>query len=780
MMKTPLLTAAAAAIVCTAPAFAAETFTIKDIRVEGLERVEPDTVFAYMPVKIGDTFTDTVGEQIIKNLYGTGFFDDIQVEAQNDVVLLTITERPVISQLEVTGGKVLSNTDIHKNLSAMGLAQSRVYNPVIMAQAIEGLKREYLNRGKVNAKIEPKITQLERNRVGVELAIEEGDTTVIREIDFVGNEHYSDRTLRNQMALSEKGMLTWLSKSDRFSPDKLSDDLQRVSEFYQDRGYLNFAVVDSDAKPNEKHPNDLDVSIVVNEGERFRWGEVTVGGDSREIPLEELQKIAKVKTGRWYNRSELNTILEKIRNRMGDSGYAFTEIAVQPKPNGDTVDFDLTIDPKQKVYVREIRISGNNKTRDEVVRRELRQMESAPYDYSKIQRSQERIQQLGYFDDVKMSQTTVADAPDQVDLDVVVSEQPTGSINVSAGYVQDDGIVLSGGFAQDNLFGSGKSVSARVSNATSSKTASLSFTDPYFTPDGVSLGYDAFWRVYDPYKAEISAYKTETYGAGVRLGVPITEYDRLNFGLGANNMKVTLYPESPRRYVDFVDKYGKSNWTITGNIGWGRNTTDSAFWPTRGYITNVNLEGGLPGGDIQYYKLTHSQSWFFPLSRSLTLMLGGGVGYADGYGKNDELPFFHNFYGGGLGSVRGYQSGSIGPKSYDYNGNVDYFGGTKQANMNAELLFPMPGMKNNRTVRLSLFADAGSVWDGKRYTQYDYQPYGVNGHHSTFKNELRYSGGLAFTWISPLGPMKFSYAVPIGKKEGDEVQRFQFQLGTVF
>ncbi|MBR7002971.1 MAG: outer membrane protein assembly factor BamA [Neisseriaceae bacterium] len=779
-MKTPLLTAAAAAIVCTAPAFAAETFTIKDIRVEGLERVEPDTVFAYMPVKIGDTFTDTVGEQIIKNLYGTGFFDDIQVEAQNDVVLLTITERPVISQLEVTGGKVLSNTDIHKNLSAMGLAQSRVYNPVIMAQAIEGLKREYLNRGKVNAKIEPKITQLERNRVGVELAIEEGDTTVIREIDFVGNEHYSDRTLRNQMALSEKGMLTWLSKSDRFSPDKLSDDLQRVSEFYQDRGYLNFAVVDSDAKPNEKHPNDLDVSIVVNEGERFRWGEVTVGGDSREIPLEELQKIAKVKTGRWYNRSELNTILEKIRNRMGDSGYAFTEIAVQPKPNGDTVDFDLTIDPKQKVYVREIRISGNNKTRDEVVRRELRQMESAPYDYSKIQRSQERIQQLGYFDDVKMSQTTVADAPDQVDLDVVVSEQPTGSINVSAGYVQDDGIVLSGGFAQDNLFGSGKSVSARVSNATSSKTASLSFTDPYFTPDGVSLGYDAFWRVYDPYKAEISAYKTETYGAGVRLGVPITEYDRLNFGLGANNMKVTLYPESPRRYVDFVDKYGKSNWTITGNIGWGRNTTDSAFWPTRGYITNVNLEGGLPGGDIQYYKLTHSQSWFFPLSRSLTLMLGGGVGYADGYGKNDELPFFHNFYGGGLGSVRGYQSGSIGPKSYDYNGNVDYFGGTKQANMNAELLFPMPGMKNNRTVRLSLFADAGSVWDGKRYTQYDYQPYGVNGHHSTFKNELRYSGGLAFTWISPLGPMKFSYAVPIGKKEGDEVQRFQFQLGTVF
>ena len=780
MLKTKLMTAAVAAIVCTAPAFAEETFTIKDIRVEGLERVEPDTVFAYMPVKIGDAFTDIVGEQIIKNLYATGFFDDVQVEAQNDVVLLTLTERPVISQLEVTGGKVLSNTDIHKNISAMGLAQSRVYNPVIMAQVVEGLKNEYRNRGKMNVKIEPKITPLERNRVGVELAIEEGDTTVIREIDFVGNEHYSDRTLRNQMALSEKGMLTWLSKSDRFSPDKLSEDLQRVSDFYQDRGYLNFAVVDSNAKPNEKHPNDLDVSITVNEGDRFRWGTVTVGGDSREIPLEELQKIAKVKTGKWYNRSELNAILEKIRNRLGDEGYAFAEIGVQPKPNGDTVDFDLTLDPKQKVYVREIRISGNNKTRDEVIRRELRQMESAAYDYGKIQRSQERIQQLGYFDDVKVTQTTVADAPDQTDLDVIVSEQPTGSVNVSAGYVQDDGIVLSGGFAQDNLFGSGKSVSARVSNSSSSKVASVSFTDPYFTPDGVSLGYDAFWRAYDPYKAEISAYKTETYGAGARLGVPITEYDRLNFGLGANNMKVTLYPQSPQRYVDFVEKYGEKNWTITGNIGWGRNTTDSAFWPTRGYIINANIEGGLPGGDIQYYKLTHSQSWFFPLSRSLTLQLGGGVGYANGYGKNDELPFFHNFYGGGLGSVRGYQSGSVGPKSYDGYGNVDYLGGTKQANVNAELLFPMPGMKNNRTVRLSLFADAGSVWDGKRYTGYDYQPYGASGHHSTFKNELRYSGGLAFTWISPLGPMKFSYAVPLNKKDGDEVQRFQFQLGTVF
>ncbi len=780
-MKLKLISACVAGVFLANPAFAVAPFTIKDIRIEGLERTEPATVFSYLPVKIGDTFTDTGGEQIIKELYATGFFDDIQVETQNNQVLLTVTERPVISSLVVTGGKTLSNADIQKNLARMGLAQARVYNPVVMAQAIAGLKQEYVSRGKNQVEVEQKITPLERNRVGIELVINEGKTTVIRDINFSGNEHYSGRTLRNQMALSEKGLFTWFTKADCFAPDKFSSDLQKVTEFYQDRGYFDFRILATDVVANPKHPQDLDVNVTVSEGERYRWGTVEVAGDTREIPLEDLQKLAKVKTGKWYNRSEMGEILQILQNRMGDAGYADAQIHVQPQPQADgTVNFVLGVEPRNKMYVNEIRISGNNKTRDEVVRRELRQMESAPYDHGKIERSKERIQQLGYFDQVEITRSPVEEAPDQTNLDVSVREQPTGSLDVSVGYVQDDGVVLAAGVAQDNLFGTGKSISARVSNGGSSKVASLSFTDPYFTPDGVSLGYDAFWRTYDPKKANISAYKTTTYGAGVRMGVPVTEYDRVNFGLGVNQMKIGLYDNSPQRYKDFVKKYGDKNWTFTGNIGWGRNTTDSALWPTKGYIIGANLEAGLPGGDIQYYKLTHNQSWFFPLTKDLTLMLGGGVGYANGYGKTKELPFFHNFYGGGLGSVRGYENGSVGPKGYDGHGNVDYMGGTKQANLSAEVLFPMPGVKDSRTVRLSVFADAGSVWDGKHYSQADYKPYGAAGHSSSFKNELRYSTGLAFTWISPLGPMKFSYAYPINKKDGDQVQRFQFQLGTVF
>ena len=348
-----------------------------------------------------------------------------------------------------------------------------------------------------------------------------------------------------------------------------------------------------------------------------------------------------------------------------------------------------------------------------------------------------------------------------------------------------------------------------MSRSKTSQNASLSFTDPYFTPDGVSLGYDIYGRVYDPRKATSSTqqYKTTSLGGGLRMGVPVTEYDRVNFGLGAENMAVNIYENAPKRYRDFIEEYGSfhntdcvtdangnkstagcsgkfKGWIYKGSIGWGRNKTDSAMWPTRGYITGVNSEIGLPGSKLQYYSLTHNQTWFFPLSKDFTLMLGGEVGYANGYGKTKELPFFENFYGGGLGSVRGYESGTLGPKVYDDDGDVISYGGNKKANVSAELLFPMPGVKDARTVRLSAFADAGSVWDGKTYTSADSDfqgktPYDGN-HTSSFKEELRYSAGMAVTWLSPLGPMKFSYAYPINKKKGDEIQRFQFQLGTTF
>ena len=796
-MKLKHLTAVLMALGHASVALAAAPFTIQDIRVEGLQRTEPATVFNYLPVKVGDTFTDAQGEEIIKTLYATGFFDDVRVETLGNHILLTVVERPVISSLNVTGGKTLSNDAIRKNLDAFGLGQSRSFNQATLNQAIAGLQQEYRNRGKNSVSITPEVTRLERNRVAVDVKIDEGPTTTITDIEFNGNERYSDRQLRNQMSLSEGGLFTWISKSNRFSETKFRQDLESINDFYQNNGYFDFRITDVDVAMSEDKKAQT-IKVDVHEGQRYRWGKVVIEGDTREVPKAELEKLLTMKEGSWYDRSKMMDSLKTMQDRMGSAGYAFSQIDVRPQANPETgvVDFTLLVAPDRKVYVNRINISGNNKTRDEVVRRELRQMESAPYDVSKIQRSRERVELLGYFDNVQVDAQPVAGTPDQVDLNMSVNERATGSLEVAAGWVQDDGLVLSAGVSQDNLFGTGKSVSARVSNAKVSKQASLSFTDPYFTPDGVSLGYDIYYRGYNPYKSDNNrlGYKTDTYGIGARMGVPVTEYDRVNFGLGLERLNVKLYDNPPQRYDDFVNQNGEKNWIVKGNVGWGRNKTDSALWPTRGYMTSVNLDAGLPGGDLQYYSLTHDQKWFFPLSKDFTLMLSGEVGYADGYGKTEQLPFFQNFYGGGLGSVRGYESGSLGPKfktkytDGTLSSSVSSYGGNYKAYAGAELLFPLPGIKDQRTVRLSLFADAGSVWDGRTYNSAPYSssnPNGTNGayageHKSTFSNELRYSAGAAVTWLSPLGPMKFSYAYPIKKKPEDQIQRFQFQLGTTF
>ena len=788
-------------------------FTIQDIRVEGLQRTEPSTVFNYLPVKVGDQFSDARSEEIIKTLYATGFFDDVRVETMGNQVLLTVIERPTISTLNITGAKMLQNDVIKKNLESFGLAQSQYFNPATLSQSVASLKEEYKSRGKQSVQITPTVTKLARNRVSIDIAIDEGKTTKITDIEFEGNKVYSDRKLMKQMSLSEGGMWTWLTKSNQFNEQKFSQDMERVSEFYQNNGYFNFRILDTDIQTNEDKTKQT-IKITVDEGERFRWGDVRIEGDTREVPKEELQKLLTMKKGKWYERAQMVKSLESIQNRMGTAGYAFSEVNVQPVPNAETqtVDFVLNVEPGRKIYVNEINITGNNKTRDEVVRRELRQMESAPYDTSKLQRSKERVELLGYFDNVQFDAVPVANTPDQVDLNMSVNERSTGSLDMSAGWVQDTGLVMSVGVSQDNLFGTGKSVSLRASRSKTTLNGSLSFTDPYFTPDGVSLGYDIYGKAYDPRKASSSAkqYKTTTAGGGVRMGIPVTEYDRVNLGLAAEHLTVNTYNGAPKRYAEFVAEHGKcanglnpkgtecaeglgsfKGWLYKGTIGWGRNKTDSALWPTRGYMTGINGEIALPGSDLQYYTLTHNQTWFFPLTKDFTLMLGGEVGVGNGYGKTKTMPFFENFYGGGLGSVRGYESGTLGPKVYDEYGEKISYGGNKKANVSAELLFPMPGIKDSRSVRLSLFADAGSVWDGKTYNndssnpteigKKPQNPYGLGKtHKSTFKEELRYSAGAAVTWLSPLGPMKFSYAYPIKKKDSDEIQRFQFQLGTTF
>ncbi|OFN61490.1 outer membrane protein assembly factor BamA [Eikenella sp. HMSC061C02] len=780
-------------------ALAAAPFTIQDIRIEGLQRTDPSTVLGHLPVKVGSTFTDGEGEQIIKNLYATGLFDDVRVETMGNQVLLTVVERPIINTLTVTGGKTLPSDAIKKNLDSFGLGQSQPFNQSILNQAVAGLQQEYANQGKLSATITPEISRLSRNRVDITLKIDEGPTTHIKEIDFEGNQHFSNRTLRRQMQMDRHGMLSWLSKDDRFSDEKFRQDLQSITDFYQNEGFFEGRVQDADVRYNADRTEQT-LWIKVHEGERYRWGKVRIEGDTREVPREELEALLKMREGRRYNRSQMVESLQAIQDRMGQAGYALAQVGVQPQPDqaNHIVDFVLTVNPGRKYYVNQIHISGNNKTRDAVIRREMRQTEAAPYDSAKLNRSKDRIQLLGYFDDVKVETRPLPDTPDQVDVDVSVKERSTGSVEVAAGWVQDTGLVLSAGVAQDNLFGTGKSANFRIARGKTQNTASLSFTDPYFTPDGVSLGYDIYYRGFMPYKSSSSSssnnYETTRIGLGARMGVPVTEYDRVNFGLAVEHLNVKLHGDvnyQPYRYRQFLQEHGEKNWILKGNIGWGRNKTDDALWPTRGYTTSVNADLGLPGGDLKYYILTHDQRWFFPLSKSFTLMLGGEVGYAGSYGGTSSVPFFNNFYGGGLGSVRGYESGSLGPKVYEIYGNsrnIVNYGGTYKAYASAELLFPFPGVKDQRSVRLSVFADAGSVWDGKTYNTDAYSsanPYGTNGyysqdHRSTFSNELRYSVGAALTWLSPLGPMKFSFAHPMRRRDNDQIQRFQFQLGTTF
>ena len=683
-------------------------FTIQDIRIEGLQRTEPSTVFNYLPVKIGDAYNDGRGGEIIKSLYATGFFDDVRVESADGQLLLTVIERPTIGSLNISGAKILQNDVIKKNLESFGLAQSQYFNQATLNQAVAGLKEEYLGRGKLNIQITPKVTKLSRNRVSIDITIDEGQSAKITDIEFEGNQVYSDRKLMRQMSLTEAGIWTWLTRSNQFNSQKFTQDMEKITDFYQNNGYFDFRILDTDIQTNEDKTKQT-IKITVHEGERFRWGKVSIEGDTNEVPKAELEKLLTMKPGKWYERQQMTEVLSAIQNRMGSAGYAYSEISVQPLPNAETktVDFILHIEPGRKIYVNEIHITGNNKTRDEVVRRELRQMESAPYDTSKLQRSKERVELLGYFDNVQFDTVPLANTPDKVDLNMSLTERSTGSLDLSAGWVQDTGLVMSAGVSQDNLFGTGKSAALRASRSKTTLNGSLSFTDPYFTADGVSLGYDIYGKAFDPRKASTSVkqYKTTTAGGGVRMGIPVTEYDRVNFGLAAEHLTVNTYNKAPKRYADFIKKYGKTNgadgsfkgWLYKGTVGWGRNKTDNALWPTRGYLAGVNAEIALPGSKLQYYSATHNQTWFFPLSKTFTLMLGGEIGYANGYGKTKEIPFFENFYGGGLGSVRGYESGTLGPKVYDEYGDKISYGGNKKANVSAELLFPKAATTNRFT-----------------------------------------------------------------------------------
>ncbi len=778
----------AAAVVATycISAFGQE-FVVRDIRVEGVQRTEPGTVFSYLPIRVGDRFDPERGTQAIRALYASGLFKDVKLEVDGDVLVVIVDERPAISAVDLSGVKEFDKDTVLKSLRDVGLAEGRIFDRSLLERAEQELRRQYLSRGLYGVEVKTTVTPIERNRVNVSMAVNEGEIARIRSITFTGNNVFSESTLRGEMELTTPNWLSWYTKRDQYSRQKLGADLETVRSYYLNRGYLDFKI-ESTQVSISPDKNDIYINVNVSEGDRYTVSSVKLSGEMLGLE-DELNALIDVKPGEVFNAEKLNAIAKRITDRMATLGYAFA--TANPIPEADkeknTVAFTIVVDPGRRVYVRRVNIAGNTRTRDEVIRREIRQYESAWFDSEKVRLSRDRIDRLGFFESVTVDTPAVPSAPDQVDVNVTVKERATGNIQLGAGYSSTEGLVITAGLAQQNLFGSGNALSLEINTSKANRVIALAHTDPYVTTEGISRAIELFDRKSDLAQLGLSSVGYSTRGAGVVYGVPFTEYDRVFFGLRWENTSIDLTPYSPPRYVQYVQDFGETSQSLAWTTGWSRDNRDNLLVPTRGIYQRAFAEVGLPVLDLQYYRLSYQFQQFFPLFSKVTLAFNTELGYGNGY-KGDPYPFFKNFYVGGIGSVRGYEGGSLGPR--DINGNP--LGGNRRFNASFETLVPLPGA--DRTLRALAFFDMGQVWgqnvlcpDGSTpplsNTTTATCPTPGNPIYENQKvslSDLRYSVGLGIAWISPLGPLKLSYAYPIHSQPGDRLQRFQFQIGTGF
>ncbi len=747
-------------------ALALEPFVVKDIRVEGLQRTEAGTVFTYLPVKVGETMNDDLASQAIKSLYNTGFFKDVRIEAEGDVLVVTVQERSSIAQIDFSGNKSFPTDKMKEGLKQIGIAEGQIFDKSQLDRAEQEVKRQYLSQGKYGATVKAVVSPLERNRVAVRFDIEEGAVSKIRSINIVGNQAFSMDDLRAEFLLTTPNWMSWWNKDDQYSKQKLNADLEALRSFYLNRGYLEFNI-DSTQVSITPDKKDIYITVNVTEGEKYTISEVKLAGDTI-VPDAEIQQLITVKKGDTFSREKITESSKAISDRLSNDGYAFSNVNPVPEVNKEqhTAAFTFFVDPGKRVYVRRINIAGNTRTRDEVLRREVRQLESAWYASDKINRSKERLVRTDFFSDVNVETPAVPGTTDQVDLNISVTEKSTGSVQFGAGLSSSEGVVFGITVNQNNFLGTGNRVSAQVNTGKVNTTYSLSYTDPYFTPDGVSRGFDVYRRDVNTSSLSVATYNTSSYGGGVRFGIPLNERDGINFGLAADFTSIDLTADSPTQYKSFC---GTGNLSCTSNSivasgGWAHDTRDSIMFTNNGVLQKLSAEVSLPVLDLNYYKLDYKQAWFKNVYKDYTFMLNGEIGYANSYG-NKNYPFFKNYFLGGVNSVRGYDNGSLGPKGVDTSGNDYSLGGTKRLLGNAELFLPVPGLKDSKQFRLSAFVDGGNVWD-------EDSSYNLG--------DLRYSTGLGISWLSPFGPLKLIYAKPLNSKSTDTTQSIQFQLGSQF
>jgi len=760
----PKTVAAAAIAAHGLVAHAATTpFVVQDIRIEGLQRVEPGTVFAYLPIKQGDTFTDDKASEAIRALYATGFFNDVRIATEGSVVVVQVQERPAIGTIDFAGIKEFDKDNLTKALRAVGLSQGRYYDKALVDKAEQELKRQYLTRGFYAAEVTTTVTPIDRNRVGLLFSVVEGPSAKIRQINFIGNKTYSTSTLLSEMQLSTPNWFSWYTKNDLYSKEKLTGDLENVRSYYLNHGYLEFNI-DSTQVSISPDKKDMYLTIGIHEGEPYKISGIHLAGNLLDREAE-LNKLIKIKPGDRFSAEKLQATTKAIVDKLGEYGYAFATVNALPQINqaDHTVDLTLQVDPSRRVYVRRINVIGNTRTRDEVVRREMRQLESSWFDSSRLALSKDRINRLGYFTNVDVTTVPVEGTADEVDINVKVTEKPTGAITLGAGFSSTDKVVLSAGVSQDNVFGSGTSLSVNVNTAKTYRTLAVTQVDPYFTVDGIKRITDVYYRTYQPlYYSTDSSFRIITAGGDLKFGIPFSEVDTVFFGVGFEQDRLDVDAYTPQSYIDYVNEFGRVSNNVPLTIGWSRDARDSALVPSRGYFLQANAEYGTPIGATLYYKTDVQAQYYYSFARGFVLGLNFQAGYGNGLGGK-PYPIFKNYYAGGIGSVRGYEPSSLGPRDAKTN---DPIGGSKMVVGNIELTFPLPGTGYDRTLRVFTFLDGGNVWG--------------NEGDSIGSNGLRYAYGVGLAWISPIGPLKLSLGFPVTKHEGDQYQKFQFQIGTAF
>jgi len=749
-----------AAAISSMSAWAVEPFKLKDIRVEGLQRIESGTVFASLPFRVGDMYNDESGAAAIRALFALGLFKDVRLDAQGDVLVVIVEERPSISEVEWVGLKEFDKDVLQKALKEVGISEGRPFDKALADKAEQELKRQYITRSLYGAEVVTTVTPVDRNRVKLTFTVSEGGPSKIKEIRITGNQNFSEGTLKDQFNLDVGGWLSWYTKSDRYSRTKLNADLEALRSYYLSRGFLEFRI-DSTQVAISPDKQDISVAINVTEGERFVVSGVKLEGNylGKE---DEFKALVKIGLGQPYNAETVAETNKAFTDYFGKFGFAFARVDARPEIDRLTnrVTFVLIAEPSRRAYVRRINVAGNNRTRDEVVRREFRQLESAWYDGDKIKLSRDRVDRLGFFTEVNIETQEVPATTDQVDLTVNVIEKPTGSVSLGAGFSSTEKVALSFGIRQENAFGSGNYLATEVNTSKYNRTIVISTTDPYFTPEGISRTIDIFHRTTRPYLGDLNAYSLVNSGAGMRFGVPFSEIDTVYFGANLEQTSIRPGNNLPNAYVEYMQQFGYTSNSLPFTIGWARDGRDSALVPTRGILQRFNSDLSA-SGDARYVRTNYQIQQYTPLTKKYTLALNADLGWGQGL-SGRPYPLFKNYFVGGLGSVRGFQQSTLGPSDST---NSLYLGGPKKIVLNAELMAPFPGAGNDRTLRLFAFTDVGRAFGEKEKINL---------------NELRSSIGVGLSWISPMGPLRFSYALPMKRQVADKIQRLQFQIGTSF